>query len=193
MSTKPASSPYRKLIRDFALVDGGGVYEANDHFLFVNGLVYQRYRRFFFHQIQAIQVRPTRRWCYLILANIAIIAALVFGITYGFTVPLAFETLPVKAMLYGALVTPFALFLLFQIVRLILFGASQEVIIQTAVQRTVIPPLGYRRRSRKTLARMCECVEAIQGKATKASIQEDLAAWSGAPRSTSAVGVQKSA
>jgi len=187
------NSTYRKLIRDFALVDGGGVYEGDDHFLFVNGLVYQRYRRFHFHKIQAIQVRPTRRLYYTILVNLAIIAALVFAITYGFTVPLELEFLPVKALFYSVMVTPFALYGLVQLVRLILFGGSQEVTIQTAVQSTVIPPLGYRRRSRKALARMCECVEAAQGKATKQSLQEDLAAWSGASTPSAPTGLRKTA
>ncbi len=54
------------------------------------------------------------------------------------------------------------------------------MIIQTAVQSTVIPPLGSGRRLRKALKRIRECVEAVQVKSTKASIQEDLTAWSGA-------------
>ena len=143
----------------------------------VSGLVYQRYRRFFFDQIQAIQVRPTRRLYYAILANFAIIAALVFAITYGFTVPIELDALPVKGFLYGFLVAPFALYGVVQLIRLILFGASQEVTIQTAVQRIVIPPLGYRRRSRSALKRMCECVETAQGKSTKASLRDALEAW----------------
>ena len=190
---KSPNSSYRKLCRDIALVDGGGVYEADDHFLFVSGLVYQRYRRFFFHQIQAIQVRPTRRLYYAILGNFTVIAALVFAITYGFTVPIELDALPVKGFLYGVLVTPFALYGLVQLIRLVLFGGSQEVTIKTAVQSTVIPPLGYRRRSRKALKRMCECVEAAQGKATKASLKEDLAAWSGARGQADVAGVRRTA
>ncbi len=189
---KPPISSYCKLTRDFALVDGGGVYEGDGHFLFVNGLIYQRYRRFFIHQIQAIQVRPTRRLYYAILVNFAIVAALVFAITFGFAVPLELEVLPVKGILYTVLVTPFALYGFVQLVRLILFGGSQEVTIQTAVQSKVVPPLGYRRRSRKALKRMCECVEAAQGKATKASLREDLAAWSGASDQPAKAGARKS-
>ena len=167
------------------------MYERDGHFLFVNGLVYQLYRRFFFHKIQAIQVRPTRRLYCEILVNFAIIAALVSAITFGFAVPLELEVLPVKGILYTVLVTPFALYGLVQLVRLILFGGSQEVTVQTAVQSTVVPPLGYRRRSRKALKRMCECVDSAQGKATKASLREDLAAWSGASGQPAKAGARK--
>ena len=116
---------------------------------------------------------------YAILANFAIIAALVFVITYGFTVPIELEALPVKGFLYSVLVVPFALCGVVLLIRLILFGASHEVTIQTAVQSTVIPPLGYRRRSRRALKRMCDCVAAAQGKSPKASLREALAVWGG--------------
>ncbi len=178
-----ASIVYRPLRRKLGLFDSSTLAEAEDHFLLVRGLAYQEYRRFFFDQIQAIQVRPTNHLYWHMGVPFAIAALLAFVIGTLLVEPAIIQDLniPVKETVLALCVTPFALYGLVHLILWICFGGSQEVTILTAVQRTVIPPLGYRRNGRQAIERMVEKVRAAQGASSREALQRDLENWT-APR-----------
>lgn len=158
MSADPTPIAYRKCCRRLGLFSASTLYEADDHFLLVEGLIKQRCRRFYFDRIQAILVRPTfLTGLELILSGLPVVVVIVLGIFF------------VNEESFGEfgatlfLGSPFIALFLILLIRFLLHGASQRVVFQTAVQSAAIPALGYRRSSQKHLQRIRGVIEQAQG------------------------------
>ena len=59
---KKLNSPYKKLIGKLSIFDSSALYEGEKHLLLVDGLVYQRYIRFYYDKIQSVQIAKTKRY-----------------------------------------------------------------------------------------------------------------------------------
>ena len=128
---------------------------AADHLLLVDSTVTsQDLKRFYFRQIQALQLRKTRRGFW-------------FNITFSlFTALFALFASQVNDPVgFGILATITGVFGLLLVINSII-GPTSEVFIQTAVQREMLPSLGRLRTARKVLARLKPLIEQAQGSLT---------------------------
>lgn len=149
----PASSnPYRKLPGS-----GGSVLQRHrlwlgaDHVLSVaSSAIGERYRRFYFADIQAVVWRPTAtRWIRAaVWLSIAALCAL--GLQSN------------DATVRGAFAAIAALFVLFIVIDFAL-GKTCACFVKTAVQFERLPSLGRERTVRKVLAQLQPLIEQAQG------------------------------
>ncbi len=157
MAEEISNIAYKKRCRLRGLLSSSTLYEADDHFLLVEGWVRQRFRRFYFDNIQAIITRPNFRSGseYLIVGIPSVLFLFVALLTYADP---SEDYTPLLGML-----SPFVIILVFCFIRGLIRGGSQDVIFQTAVQATRIPPLGYKRQARRHLEEIQHIVETAQG------------------------------
>ncbi len=180
---KNSNSPYKKLSGRLSIFDSSALYEGDQHLLLVDGLIYHRYHRFYYHQIQGVQIAKTKR--YLFELAIGFGGAVAVAVVLEFLAAFAgFRTYDAP-VLRGAQILfagPFVLFGVISGLRTLIFGPSQDVVIQTAVQRRVIPPLGQTRKARKVINLVLERVRAAQGQIeSKQRFQKMLEQWGKTP------------
>ena len=175
MKTEDSLISYKKRSRQLGFTSASALYEADDHLLLVEGWVRQRSRRFYFDRIQAIIVRPTFRMGLELIVT-GLMLAFLLGITALVTANTSSNDDALAAMIGMIILTlPFLLIFLFSLVRFLIRGASQDVFIKTAVQSSRIPPLGYRRASRRHLADIRQSIENAQGgPLSQESLEESL-------------------
>ena len=153
----PTPIAYRKRCSRLGFSSKSKLYEADDHFLLVEGWIWQRCRRFYFDRVQAIIVRPTlRSTLELVTVGLPVVAAALIGLAVADRG--TSEDLIATAVLSSPLVALF----LFSLIRFFIYGSSQDVFLKTAVQTTRVPPLGFRKRSRRHLDEMRKVIESAQ-------------------------------
>lgn len=135
---------------------------AADHILLVDSTsATQSLKRFYFRQIQGIQVGKTKRGLGLNIA-FALLAALF----------LWFVTLVDDPIGRGFLAAPAAAFGVLLLINW-LRGPTAECVIQTAVQRETLPSLGRLRTARKVIAMLKPLIEQAQGSLTNEAAQNE--------------------
>ncbi len=147
-----APSPYQKLPgTGHQLGSYTKLYRGEDHLLQVISVTFsERYKRFYFRDIQAITLVRTRAW--LIWAGLS-----GFGALSLLAVALAVD----EAVGRGVCASGAGVFALIALSHL-LRGPSCRCCVQTAVQTERIPSLNRERKTRKVLAGLQPLIEAAQ-------------------------------
>lgn len=132
------------------------LYRGEDHLLQVTSVTFsERYKRFYFRDIQALTVVRTAAW--LIWAGLAgFIALLLLVITVAVNDP-------VGRVVSGSGAGVFVLVVLSQLLR----GPTCRCCVQTAVQTERIPSLNRERKTRQVLESLRPLIEAVQGPLTE--------------------------
>lgn len=122
-----------------------------DHLLYVASMpVGERYKRFYFADIQSFTLRRTAKWLWMAFVWVLLVALLVL--------PVMMAEEEAVRWTFGVLA---ACFLVLLIVHLA-FGPSCIVSIRTAVQTERLPSLSRVRTARRVLARLRPLIEAAQ-------------------------------
>ena len=136
------------------------LYRGPDHLLQVSSVTFsERYKRFFFRDIQAFVVMRTSGWIIWFIVNIGI-SLLFTAISVGVG-----ESVP--SIVFGSIA---ALFMVFAIINL-LRGPTCRCYVQTAVQTERLPSLKRMRRTEKLLLELKPLIEAAQNTVPATAIQ----------------------
>lgn len=141
---------YRLLSRSSSFATYYTLHMENDHLLSTEGYYSNRYRRFFFKDIQAIFIRKTstNTWqCAISFIALGFIAVAFLAGGEGIKIAT------------GILGFPFLLFLIVNLIK----GPTCECRIKTAVQFERIEPLNRVRKARKVIHRILPQIEFHQG------------------------------
>lgn len=171
-SAAPAATPhYRRLPgRVTRLFSIHTLALADDHLLKVENMRFtERYKRFYFHDIQAVLIRRTA-------------TGLVWSTVWAFLALALLLPIPEVDATDGRIVLAIAggFFLLLLVINLIL-GPTCSVHIVTAIQTEELPSLNRIRRTRRVVALLTERIRATQGETDPARLREFIEAKAAEP------------
>ncbi|HEV7867244.1 MAG TPA: hypothetical protein VGO90_06150 [Chthoniobacteraceae bacterium] len=148
----PSRSVYRRIPGSGALFQRGRLWAAPDHLLLVGAsLIGERYRRFYFADIQAFVVRKTlRNW---IRASVALLLSITCA-SSGWMIDME----PVPRGIFLGLAGFFLLIVLWHVLR----GPTCHFHVRTAVQFERVPSLTRIRSARRVIAHIRPLIEAAQ-------------------------------
>jgi hypothetical protein len=151
--------PRRNATFAVASTSRSNLYLGSDHLLSVETVFYsEKYRRFYFRDIQAITLRRTKRA--LVIGIVTGILTLLFVL--GVLLSSAIEARVVWSILAGVCFVPF-------VVNLI-YGPTCTCELRTAVQTEKVPSMSRVRRAHKVLARIRPLIAEAQGQLTAEEI-----------------------
>lgn len=146
-------NPYRKLPGTGHQIAGyTRLYRGTDHLLQVSTVTFsERYKRFYFRDIQAFVVIRTNEW--IVLAGLfLLLALLVIGLAVG-----------VGDAVGSVVLGSFAALLFILALVVALRGPTCRCLVQTAVQTEKLPSLNRLRSTEKILAELAPLITAAQG------------------------------
>ena len=157
------ANPYQKLPGTGHQLGGyTRLYRGADHLLQVSSVTFsERYKRFYFRDIQAFIVVRTNTWLVLI-ALLFLLALLLTGLAMG-----------VGDSVGSIVLGSFAALLLILALIVGLRGPSCRCLVRTAVQTERLPSLNRLRRAEKTLAELQPLITAAQGPIPSAATEAD--------------------
>ncbi|WOO42182.1 hypothetical protein [Rubellicoccus peritrichatus] len=149
--------------KEYAKLAGPGLlayqrlYEAKDHFLVVEGVYQESYRRLFYKDIQALIYCPTKAGSItMLITALGLLASLL-----GVAVTMASQS-PVLGM-WVVFAIIFGVVLLFAVIA----GGTCSLAIKTPAQIVPLRNVSGRRRARKLIRKVTEIVESVQGPLTQ--------------------------